>query len=220
MKHLITYFEIAAFVASLLALPVLRRSKYLRLFPLLLFIIVTVEIQQTFFWRTGANNAAIYNLQVPLQHLLYLYILYLAMYRQSFKTIIGTLIIIFIVITVITGIFFTAPDRFNISAYCAGSVAIIAGILLKFYELLENPLDFNFLRNPFFYMLFAFLFFNVGTLPYFTMSNWLHFLEAPENTKLILVSVMSVFNYILYTTYSLAFLWMILKGESSLSAQR
>jgi hypothetical protein len=220
MKSIITYFEIAAFFSSVLAWPYLRKSSYLRLFPIILFLVFIVEVYQTFFNKPGTINAHIYNVQVPLQHLLYLYMLYLALIGKVFKYILGTALVLFVFSTLVTGFFFTQADRFNILAYCIGSVLIVIGIVLKYYELLQNPVDFNFLKDPFFYLLFAYLLFNVGTLPYFTMSNWLHFLKTTENIKQILINVMSVFNYILYGTYTTVFLWMILKEGSSLSQRQ
>jgi hypothetical protein len=63
-------------------------------------------------------------------------------------------------------------------------------------------------------MLFSFLLFNVGTLPYFTMGNWLYQSMQGKQVLIVLINVMSVFNFILYGTYSLAFVWMTLKKES------
>jgi hypothetical protein len=216
MKHFITYCEIAAFLASLLAWKVIRGSRYLRLFPLLLLVIVLAEAYETFFRSAHqVSNAFLYNVQVPIQHLIYLAILYFAMEGKAHKRCILWFMEGFGVFTIITDLFFTQPQHFNVLAYCVGSVLIIIGIVLKFYEMLETPAEFNFLRNPFFYMLFAFLLFNVGTLPYFTMINWLYFFKPDRNSLVMLSNVMSVLNYILYTTYALAFLWMIRKKASS-----
>jgi hypothetical protein len=215
MSYLITYFEIAAFLASLVAWPYIQKSKYLRLFPLLLFIIVSVEVCLTFFKPSFPYfNTIIYNVQVPLQHLLYLYILYLAMERRMFKNFIVIAGLIFIVITVVTSVLLTQGNRINTISYCTGSIFIIIAILMKFHEMLQNPVEFNFLKNPFFYMLFAFLLFNVGTLPYFTMGNWLFYSLKAKRTLAVLINVMSIFNYVLYSTYLIAFVWMTLKKAS------
>lgn len=215
MSALITYFEIAAFGASLVAWPYIQKSRHLRLFPLLLFIIVVVELFLTLNKESFFFNAIVYNVQVPLQHLLYLYILYAAMEGRRARRVVLISAIIFVAVAVISTIFFTTGNRINTVAYCTGSVLIIAGILIKFHEMLQNPTEFNFLRNPFFYMLFAFLLFNVGTLPYFTMGNWLYYsMEGGRDILMVFINVMSVFNFVLYTTYSIAFVWMILKKGS------
>lgn len=209
MNNFITYFEITAFITSLLAWPVIRNSKYLRLFPVLLFVIVSVEVYQTFFKPQNQINAWIYNIQIPLQHLLYLIILHQAVEQSSYKRFLLSLAVTLIVFSILTNLLIVEDKHFNVQAYCLGSVLVIIGILIKFYEMLQNPTDFNFLRKPFFYMLFAFLLFNVGTLPYFAMSNWLYFVATHKDILMMLANVMSVLNYILYTTYTAMFLWMI-----------
>ena len=77
-----------------------------------------------------------------------------------------------------------------------------------------RTIKYDFLKDPFFYMLFAFLFYNLVTLPYFGMANWLYYTNRYKEFKGIysaLTNLMSIMNYILYTTYSIAFLWMARK---------
>lgn len=219
MTQLITWFEIAAFLASLAAWRAIRDSRHLRLFPLLLFLIVVVEAYETFFRNKAAiSNALLYNIQVPLQYLIYLLIIYHALARPYNKKVILFEMILLAAFTLVTGCFFTPWNQFNVLAYCLGSVLLIIGIVIKFYEMLEQPVGFNFLKDPFFYMLFAFLLFNVATVPYFAMINWLYMVKRSRNILVLLANVMSILNYILYTTYSIAFIWMIRRKALSSSA--
>jgi hypothetical protein len=209
MSRYITYFEIAAFLASLAAWGVIRRSSYLRLFPLLLLLIVGVEVYETFFLIHRTPNAWLYNWQVPAQHLLYLLILYYSMEKPSTKRMLLTFMSALLVFTPLSWLLFTARGRFNGVGYCFGSILVVIGIIMKFYEMLQNPSDYNFLRKPFFYMLFAFLLFNLGSLPYFAMGNWLYYTIGYKDAVLVLIQVMSILNYILYTTYTIAFIWIL-----------
>jgi len=213
MSSVITYFEIAAFVSAWIAWPQLRKSKYMWLFPFLLLIVVAVEAHQTFF-RTAPINAHIYNALIPLQYLFYLAILWLSLKDKRFRKFVLASTVLFIILACVSVLFLHQKGRINTLMFGSGSIAIIIAILLKFYDMLENPVDYNFLKNPFFYILFAYLFFRVGTLPYFTMGNWLYYdLDRPDIVG-ILVSVMSVFNCILYGTYTIVFLWIALRKES------
>lgn len=215
MTHFIAWAEILAFAASLAALKNIRHNKALRLFPVLLAVVTFVETYVILLApHSSSNTAAIYNVQVPLQHLLYLVILYYALAKTSYKKTILVSALLFVLFAVITNLLYTPPHSFNTLAYCFGAICIIVGIVLKFYEMLQNPSDFNFLRNPFFYILFAYLLFLVGTLPYFAMGNWLYFVKGYKTTVRILVNVMSVLNIILYGTYTIAFLWMARKKGS------
>lgn len=216
MHYYITYFEVAAFIASVLAWKVIKQSPYLRLFPLLLLVIVSVEVYETFFAPPRqVSNAWIYNIQVPLQYLFYLTILYHAINHGLFKKMIVVASLLLVIVSVVTEKYFTRPGTFNSWSYSFGSALVIVNILVKFYEMLQNPTEFNFIFNPFFYMLFAFLLFNVGTLPYFVMGNWLYFERGNTAAVVMLQQVMSILNYILYSTYTITFLWIRKKGSYS-----
>jgi len=216
MRFYITFFEIAAFISSFFAWPFIRKSAYLRLFPFLLFVIVSVEVFETFFKTKDVNfNTWLYNIQIPIQHILYLFILYFSFEKKESKKLIVLFLIVFVLWTIFSSIFLAEPKHLNSYSYCLGSLFIIIGIILKFYEILKDPTHFDFLKNPYFYILFAFLIFNVGTLPYFAMGYWLYFKMGYTNAVKILVNVMSILNYILYSTYSLVFIWIIRKKDYS-----
>jgi hypothetical protein len=208
MNFYITFFEIAAFLASLAAWPMIRRSSYLRLFPFLLFVIVSVEVYEAFL-RSKNENTWVYNIQIPIQYLFYLAILYFSFEKKEYREIIILFSVIFVLFTFFSAIKLTPPAHLNTYSYCLGSLFIIIGIILKFYEILKDPTHFDFLKNPYFYILFAYLLFNVGTLPYFSMGYWLYYKMGYVNAVKILNNVVSVLNYVLYGTYTLAFLWII-----------
>jgi hypothetical protein len=216
MSDYIPYFEIAAWIASLIAWPTIVKSSYLKLFPFLLFTVVLIEVWSILLYQYFPFDiSSVYNIQIPTQHLLYLLILYLSVVRASWKKFLLIGGAFFLAFTMATAIWLTAPNRVNVLSYGVGSLLIVIGILMKLYEMLQKPTDFNFLKDPFFYILFAYLLFNVGTLPYFVMSNWLYFIQTQKEITQILINVMAIFNYILYSTYTLTFLWMRLKKVPS-----
>jgi len=218
MDRYIIWFEIAAFVSSLIAWSAMRNERHLRVFPFLLFVVVVVEVYETFLpARYRSFNSRIYNIQVPLQYVLYLLVLYFAINKRFYKKMVLMGMMILVPLTVVSELYFTPPNHFNVLSYSVGSLLAIIFIVIKFYEMLQNPLDFNFMKNPFFYILFAFLLFNVGTLPYFTMGNWLFYVKGYKEAVRILVNVMSVLNYVLYTTYTISFIWIIRKKGCYLS---
>ena len=209
MQYDIIWFEIAAFIASLIAWPVIRRNRYLRLFPLLLAVVVGVESRFTFFKNKAFPiNSNVYNIQIPVQHLIYMAILYFATERPAYRKFLVIAACIFVPVIVLT--ILLLPDRryTNVWGYCAGSTIIIIGAVAKFYEMLQDPTEFNFLKNPFFYLLFAFLLFNLGTMPYFAMGNWLYSHKQYKKEWVMFNDAMSILNYILYSTYTIVFLWM------------
>ena len=209
MEDYIIWFELSAFGASLIAWPVIRRSPSLRLFPFLLALVAGVEFYFTFFQDVVSPvNSKVYNIQIPLQHLIYIAILYYATERRTYRRFLLVAAAIFVVVIVITLMLLPDPRYTNAWGYCAGSIIIIIGSVSKFYEMLQNPTEFNFLRNPFFYLLFAFLLFNLGTLPYFAMGNWLYRVKAYRKAMIMYIDAMSILNYVLYATYTIVFIWM------------
>jgi len=211
MSKGIIWCEIAAFVLSLFALPVIGRSRYLRLYPVLLFIIVAAEGYVNFFPQRSIFNSDIYNIQVPLQYVCYLLILYYAAGTKQYRYFLLAAIVMVVFFNGVGVAFFVQRNNYNAWGYCFCSFLLIIAIIWKFYEMLKNPHEFNFLRNPFFYMLFAYLLFNLITLPYFSMANWLYHMRQYRHLSYLLANVMSVLNYVLYATYSIAFIWMIRK---------
>ena len=149
-----------------------------------------------------------------MEHLLYLVILYFAMERKVYRIFTGVASLGLILWAVITGLFFTEKDKFNVLAYSFGSILIIIAIVIKFYEMLQNPTGFNFLKDPFFYMLFAFLLFRVGTFPLFAMANWMYHNKEYKDILRMLKNVMSILNYVLYSTYTISFIWIMRKKST------
>jgi len=209
MRSYITWFEIAALVACLWALPVIWKKPFLRFFPFVLVAIVFTELYETYFRPAGQpNNALSYNLMVPLQQLMYLGALYFSLYNNRRQLLILLLGAGLLVSTLASLPYYINAGKFNVIAYTAGAVGMVVGILLVFYEMLKSPEDFNFLRRPYFYMLFMLLLFTVGTLPYFAMGNWLYYQMGRPEMVMVLGNVMSILNCLLYSTYTFCFIWM------------
>lgn len=213
MNSKIIWFELAAFISSWICWPVIKKSKFLRIYPFLLLLVVTVEGYYSFIAPLHTLNAPVYNVQVPLQYLCYILILYYSAESPRTRRFLVAGFIVILTGNLITGLYFT-PEKFNnVWGYSICSLVATIGIVLKLYEMAttSSTSTYDFLRDPFFYLLFAYLFFNLFTLPYFSMANWLHYTGSYQQYKgsfLILFNLMSICNYLLYTTYSIAFVWI------------
>lgn len=213
MHRYIIWFEILAFLCSLVALPVIRKSRYLRIYPVLLAIILSVEGYYQFIVVKTVPNAPLYNIQVPLQYLCYILILYYSAKSRRIRNFLVAGFIVIVAGNLVTDIFFTPKMNNNVWGYSICSFVAICGIVLKLYEMstASSLAKYDFLKDPFFYLLFAFLYYNLVTLPYFVMSNWLFYTNSYKKYSsmyLTLRNVMSISNYVLYTTYSTAFIWI------------
>ena len=215
MNKYIIWFEGAAWLTSLVALPRLWSRPPLRIFPLLLSLVVGVEALQYFGVENRLGNVTTYNLLAIAMWLLYATSLYLALHQRRNRRIILAVAIFFVAVVLGSYSYYQTQQRFNTPMYTTGTLMMVLGVLLKFYEMLKSPGQLTFLKAPFFYILFALLLFSVGTLPYFIMGNWLFYdLGRPDLVK-ALANVMSILNYLLYGTYTVCFVWISTTKASS-----
>ncbi|MEL6537594.1 MAG: hypothetical protein AAFQ98_19395 [Bacteroidota bacterium] len=210
MFHYITWFEIASLAAAIVALPVLWKQSPMRILFVLLLLIVGVELYQTIQFRInpGQNNSSLYNFFAPLQWLLYGVMLHRILQSRTNRKALGVLIAIFLAITLISLPGYLRTQQYNVISHAAGTLMIVSGVFLAFYEMLKSPISLNFLKHPYFYLLFFLLFFMVGTAPYFVMGNWVYFNMGRPDLAMVLNNVMSILNYLLYTVYTICFVWM------------
>ena len=179
----------------------------MRLFPLLLFLIAAGELYGYHLAKVYRNSVWFYNLLDPVLSLLYFLILYFSIISKHFKKIIIGSSVMFILVTCISYKYFYERDLFNIWMYIFGSILLIVFVVFKIYELLEDPANLDFLKNPFFYILIITLLFYTVTIPYMSMNTWIANTEKSRFT-IILIDVIDILNYILYATYTIAFLWI------------
>lgn len=206
MDNYTKYFELAAFIASLIAWPVLRKSSYLKIFPFLLGLITAGEFYGDYLSTRGPDNRWFYNLFNPCQFFLYLLILYRAI---SSKIIKGILLAgsILIAISVLVWLKLQFYYEFNVFMYALGAILIIIGVARHIYEMVGASEE-SFLRSPVFYIFFAILLFYTVTQPILVMNNWLGRFDFSDAFKRTLIYAISVSNFILYGTYTCCFLWM------------
>jgi len=209
MYNNLIWFELTAFLLSLVALPVLWKSSYLRVYPVLLLIVTGVEGFYYLFPEKTSGNARVYNIQIPLQYTCYLLILYYAADNKQLKHFIAGMLWLLAVFCILTTILFMKPGDLNVWSYSLCSVLTLIATIGKFYEMLKNPAGLDFLQNPFFYMLFAFLLFNLITLPYFSMGKWLYYTKGFRNVSMMLYYVSYLLNYLLYIVYTICFVWIL-----------
>ena len=212
MLYLSTYFEIAAFVTSLIAWKQLSDSRSLRLFPLLLLGIVAGELWGAYqIYKTHEDNARLYNIYItPFINVMYYGILYHAIKPLTLKKGIIVFSMLYIGFAILTTLYlYNDTIHYNVLSHCVGALFLIFLLIRLFYEMMINPSELDFLRKPSFYIFFALLLFQVGSLAYFSMANWLG-----SHHQLIgfIFYVFDTLNYILYGTYIVAFIWIRAKN--------
>lgn len=207
MYHLLTLFEITAFISSIIAWQRIQGSNYMKLFPFLLFIIAAGELFGEFWARRYGNNTWFYNVYDPVMLELYFLILYFSIVSKRFKKFILVASIAYCIISGLTYYTYFERKVFNEWMYILGVFILIVCLIRKLYELLEDPETLDFLRKPFFYILvFTLLFYSV-TIPNFAMNNWIASTKRYDLT-VIVNNVTDFLNVLLYLAYTIIFLWI------------
>lgn len=214
MYSLPFYFEIAALISSLIVWGKIKRSRYLQLFPFLLSVIVFGELYGYYLSVKYHNNLWLSNIIFPIVFSMYFRILYLSLNNKSFKKFVIVASLIFALISAFTlYVYINVKLLFNIWMYISGTLILVACIVFKIYELLDDPTKLDFLKNPYFYILIFTLLFYIVTIPVYTMNSWLSQVKIDENITII-NNVFNFLNIVLYGSYAMCFLWI---GKADIS---
>lgn len=160
------YFEMAAFITSVICWPKIRFGKF-RWFILFLLMIVIVEFTGWYImdYHHGITNGFIFNFSIPIEYIFYAS-LFAASYRLRFfrvlaRVFIAAYIVFCILIFLMNGVYW-----FNSSFLLIGNISAIVFCCLFFYELLVDESRRHLLREPMFWIATGVLLFNVGEFLY------------------------------------------------------
>lgn len=197
------YFEIAAFIVSLLTYHSLKGTAF-RLFPIFLFFIVGVELSGTYIAKTlHEKNGWLLNISTTLEFIFYAYIFSQTLRGPLYKKITLGFMVFYPMLVVLNMTFIQGFIEFHSYTNALGSVLMVIFCSLFFYELLLNPLEGELHKVPMFWVSTGILFFYLGDLSFDLLYNLLKYdamgrdLFKSINNNLILI---------LYSCFIIAFL--------------
>ena len=206
MPDYIPFFCVAFFL-SIVATPILLKSRFLILYPVMLFILVLgIPFHKMIFSRNVRIIVYIVDqLVFPCGHLL---IIYLSATGKKLKVFIRFTAPMAAVFFLIGFCIFksTHINYWNTSLF---AVLMIIAILWKFDEMLQTHIQYDIFRDLFFYMLFALLLVSLITIPLSFMSNWVFYATPNSDIRLIIQEASNVLLCLLFIIYSIAFICMI-----------
>ena len=189
-------------VASIFILPKKDVPRYLKLFPLFLFMTLVVElIGATFMAR---NNAPLYNFITIFEFVFYLYIIKEIIHNRGVKNAIIALMILYPILA-LSNIFFVQRSiyRWHVTTYSVGCLAITLCCIYYFFELFNSNVFVNLKREPAFWIITGLLFFYTCSFPIFGFANFISGLSViAKNIGAVLV----IINVILYILFAVGFL--------------
>jgi hypothetical protein len=179
MKYLINIlyvFEWIAFLASLVFFKQLKKQN-LVLIPVWLFVIVFSEVTGILIAKGALKfitSAEWFNVMIPVQFLC----LFLLFYRQTNYRYWRRIIILFsAVITILAIVYIILPgtQTFNVLNYTLGVIFLSAICLHYLYECMNSQSIIDIYTNCLFYLAIGVLLYYMGTLPFYSMRNYLYY---------------------------------------------
>lgn len=199
------WFEIAAFIASVICWNSLKKT-HLRWFLPFLFLIVAVEITGRVFSRIlHQPNSWLYNLSIPFEYLFYTFI-FLSYYKKQYNRHLARLFMyLFLGFVVINLGYVQGISRFNTNTLKIGSFFMVVFSISYFIELYNIHEEQVLLRNAMFWIATGILLFNAGEFSYNLFSKHLISNNLDKTLKLFQV-VNHKLNLFLYSSFIIAFI--------------
>ncbi|MFK8059646.1 MAG: hypothetical protein AB8B78_06085 [Polaribacter sp.] len=201
LLFVINFFELLAAVLATIYYPkyVNTKEKYFLYF--LWYVVLTDTYGAISAWIFEKNSMWIYILFFFFSYLFYFCWYYSILVNKRQKKIMLSGILIFLIIAFFD--FFTQSWEHNhIKTYITGSIITVVGSFMFFSEVLNSNQVLNVKNKLGFWISVGLLLFNVGLVPFTIYSKT--FDAEYEFRTIILVGL----NVILYTCYSLGFIWM------------
>lgn len=174
--NILLVFEWIAFLVSLVFFKQLKKQN-LVLITVWLFVIVFSEaIGKLTAIRvlTFVGNVKWFNVMIPAQFLC----LFLLFYRQTNYRYWQRIIILFsAVLAILTIVYILQPGRhkFNVLNYTLGVIFLSAACLHYLYECMNSQSIIDIYTNSMFYLAIGILLYYLGTLPFYSMRNYLFY---------------------------------------------
>ena len=214
---LINYFELSAFLLSVLVYTNLKATP-LRPFPLFLGFIVLTELAAKYNRVPLSQPDTRLNvLSTTVGFIFYAYIFKGYLRRPFFKRMVSAFMVVY---PLLVGIDLLLLQGFTLQhsyTQSLGAVCMILFCCCFFYELLLNPVEEQLRRDPMFWISTGILFFYLGSLSYNLLFNFLAKFAAGEGGKLF-QSINNNLILMLYSCFIIAFLCKRSLRKSSLQS--
>jgi len=197
------YFELAAFIVSVLTWQYLKGTAF-RLFPLFLLFIVVVELTGRYMARVvHQNNSWLFNISTTVEFIFYAYIFSLTLRDPAFKKLALRFMVIYPILVLLNLLFIQGFIQFHSYTVALGNMYMIVLCCLFFYELLLHPLEGELRKVPMFWISTGILFFHLGDLSFDLLFN---LLKNEATGKEFFTSINNNLILILYSCFIIAFL--------------
>lgn len=199
-----TYAELFSLIFSIALFR--KLSAGIRAFSFLLFFIVAVEVASELkITNWHRNNNWIYNLSTTVEFLFYSRLYYNEFKTSGIKNLILYLTVVLLFTTAINIIFVQGFWKFHSYTFMIGSILMILYAIFYFYSGLNKDINYNYVRDPVFWISVSLLQFYAGEFMIMMFYSYLAPLRLLAYSRFFRV-LMDIINVLEYGLFCIAFI--------------
>jgi hypothetical protein len=198
------YFLIPCFLLGITVYFQHTAPLYLKLFPILLAINLTVEIGGQWVAFRFGSNVTLFNFYTAFELSFFLFMLREMIVNPRLKRVILILIWGYPLFCIINILFIQKPGNWHSISYGIGNILVVGFAIYYFFELFKRPKAINLLREPAFWICCGLLFFYSCSFPFLGLVNFMG--NAPGVIIRNFSSIITLLNILLYVLFTIAFL--------------
>lgn len=203
----IVFILLAALASSLVYFQKERPSRFLLFFPVYLFTTFTVEYIAVRMSYKGINTIALYNIFTTIEFVFYLWMFSQIIQHPVIKKMLYNCLWMYPIVFLMNRLFIQKGEQYHTLTAGLGSLLIVLAAIFYFYELFQSEKSVDLAREPSFWISSGLLFFYSCSFPLYSLISYFY---SPSN-KIVnyLVSLSSLLNILLYSSFIVAFLCKI-----------
>lgn len=205
------YFEIAAFIVSVLYRRSLSKTGLRWFLPFLLFVVIVELTARYLSYELKQPNAWLFSLSIPCEYCFYALIFWTAFSTNRLKKIALGFIVLFLLYNIYSMIFITGLKFFDMNVLVVGNLAMVVLSILFFIDLYNSSYTQPMFKNPLFWIITGIFLFNAGEFSY-NLLSMLIIDEGFDSTLKIFRSVNNSLILLLYSCFIIGFICQKISG--------
>ena len=203
----IVFILLAALTSSLVYFQKTKVPLFLRLFPVYLLVTFTVESAGVWMSYNGITTTTLYNVFTTIEFIYYLWMFSQIIHNRKMKKILNNCLWAYPLAFIINKLFIQTGEQYHTLTAGIGSFLVVLAAIYYFYELFQSEKSVDLKREPAFWLSSGLLFFYSCSFPLFSLINYFY---SPSDIIVgYILSLLSLVNILLYSSFIVAFLCRI-----------
>jgi hypothetical protein len=199
------WFELLSLMVAVFSYQYLKGSNLFWFIPFLILTNIQEWGSHYGLFTYNDNNSLSVNIFTTIEFMFYSWLFYQEITKNSYRKIIFTTSLILLVAIIINILFVQGPHTIHTYTFLGGSVLMVFFVFLYFYDLFFKEQAVVLRNNPIFWICIGLLFYYTGM---FSIYAFLHVVSDEMKVRYagLFFILVNVFNIILYSCFTIAFL--------------